>query len=95
LLLESGRFTLNKPRPEAQTPLEFVPKLERIFPEFSLEINSITQAYMNVRYGLLPETQDDVTRIEDAWKKLHAAGHALLIERKQKNKKKAYGSKSP
>ncbi len=87
--------SLGQPRPDAQTPLEFVPKLERIFPEFSLEINSITQAYMNVRYGLLPESQDDVTRIEDAWKKLHAAGHALLIERKQKNKKKAYGSKSP
>jgi hypothetical protein len=76
--------TLGQPRPNAITPLEFVPKLEHIFPQFCLEIGMITQAYLGVRYGLLPETQNDVADIEAAWKKLHTAGHELLSEQKHK-----------
>jgi hypothetical protein len=76
--------TLGQPRPDAITPLEFVPKLEHIFPQFYPEIGMITQAYLGVRYGLLPETQNDVADIEAAWKKLHTAGHELLSEQKHK-----------
>jgi hypothetical protein len=78
--------SLGQPRPDAVTPLEFVPKLEHIFPEFHLEIGLITQAYLDVRYGLLPETQNEIISIEAAWKKVHTAGHELLLVQKHKNK---------
>ena len=83
--------SLGQPRPEAQTPLEFIPKLERIFPEFQSEISMITLAYIRVRYGLLPENKNDVDVIESAWKKVHAAGEDLLHEQKH-SKKKASGN---
>ncbi|OGO13398.1 MAG: hypothetical protein A2Y53_02580 [Chloroflexi bacterium RBG_16_47_49] len=83
--------SLGQPRPESHTPLEFVPKLERLFPEFHPEIGMITHAYLDVRYGQLPETQDEVAAIDFAWKKLHKAGDELLKETKPIKKNKAYG----
>jgi hypothetical protein len=73
---------LGQPRPEALTPLEFIPRLNMIFPEFILEVNTITQAYTRVRYGLLPETQAEVSEVESAWKAVEAAGHRLLSDKK-------------
>jgi hypothetical protein len=77
---------MGQPRPDALTPLEFVPKLDQLFPEFNPEVDTITQAYVRVRYGLLPETQDEITDVDAAWKKLHAAGNELLSERKHAQK---------
>jgi hypothetical protein len=74
--------SLDQPRPEAKTPLEFMPKLERLFPEFNLEVDMITQAYLSVRYGQLPETKNEIEDVETAWKKLHSAGREMLGERK-------------
>lgn len=81
--------SLGHPRPDSQTPLEFMPKLERLFPEFHQEVGMITQAYLGVRYGLLPETQNEVANVETAWKKLQLAGHELLVESKRKKNNKA------
>jgi len=79
--------SLGQPRHAAVTPLEFVPKLERIFPGYQIEINLITRAYLDVRYGLLPENRNDLTSIESAWTKLHKAGAKRLQEQKQNRKK--------
>jgi hypothetical protein len=85
--------SLGQPRHNSITPLEFVPNLERIFPECLIEINLITQAYLDVRYGLLPENKNDLVVIESAWTKLHNCGEKRLKELKQ-NKKKAHGNQT-
>ncbi|MFZ0531906.1 MAG: DUF4129 domain-containing protein [Anaerolineales bacterium] len=79
--------SLGHPRADAQTPLEYLPKLEKLFPEFQLEVGLITEAYLVVRYGQLPETRKEVEGVEAAWKKIHSAGHELLTELKHVKKK--------
>jgi hypothetical protein len=74
--------SLGQPRPEAVTPLEFLPKIDRLFPGCQPEINMITNAYLDVRYGLLPENKNEITNIEDAWKTLHEVGLERLQEQK-------------
>ncbi len=53
LLILSTR--LDHPRLASQTPLEFLPHLESLFPGLSRELGTITNAYLLVRYGELPE----------------------------------------
>jgi Domain of unknown function (DUF4129) len=77
---------LGHPRQYAQTPLEFVPELEHIFPDLSGEIDTITQAYVDVRYGLIPETQNEINDIEVAWKKLRSSGNEQLTTIKHRKK---------
>ena len=77
---------IGQPRPDALTPLEFVSKLDMLFPEFTPEVDTITQAYLRVRYGLLPETQDEIVAVESAWKLLRSAGHELLSEQRRAEK---------
>ena len=77
---------IGQPRPDALTPLEFVSKLDMLFPDFTPEVDTITQAYLRVRYGLLPETQDEIVAVESAWKLLRAAGHELLSEQRHAQK---------
>jgi hypothetical protein len=72
-----------KPRPEAQTPLEFLPELVNIFPEQEAEVSLITQAYLSVRYGELPETRQEVLDVEQAWKLVLKTGKELVEEQKQ------------
>jgi hypothetical protein len=76
--------SLGQPRLKAQTPLEYVPALVKLFPDLQLEISKITNAYMDVRYGLLPENPREIADIEDAWKRLHTSGSLLLKEGKHK-----------
>lgn len=61
-------------RPASQTPLEFLPSLEGLFPASKSELGTITQAYLQVRYGDLPETFEEVQAVETAWKQVQAAG---------------------
>jgi hypothetical protein len=68
---------LNTPRPEAQTPLEFLPVMVEIFPTFIDELDRVTRAYNAVRYGELPESLDEVNSIEEAWKRIQAEGQRL------------------
>jgi Domain of unknown function (DUF4129) len=78
---------LGHPRQEAQTPLEFEPGLDRVFPELNLEIKMITAAYLRVRYGQLPETHQEVEDIETAWRSLRQRGDELLAELKHRKNK--------
>jgi hypothetical protein len=68
---------LDFPRPAAQTPLEFLPSLGELFPDRARDLDMITQAYVNVRYGELPETQEEVEALENAWKNILAEGQRL------------------
>jgi flagellar basal body-associated protein FliL len=78
---------LEHPRAEAETPLEFKPKLNLIFPELIPEISTITEAYNNVRYGLLPETRQEIVDVEAAWNQIRRAGHTLMVDQKHAKKK--------
>ncbi len=60
------------PRPAARTPLEFVPELEELFPDAAGDLATITQAYLKVRYGELPETSQDVEVVATAWEHVQA-----------------------
>jgi hypothetical protein len=68
---------LNTPRPLAQTPLEFLPVMGEIFPAFKGDLELVTRAYNAVRYGELPETQNEIGAIEEAWKQIEAEGQRL------------------
>jgi len=69
---------LDHPRPASRTPLEFLPALESLFPALSTELETITDAYLLVRYGEAPETSEELGKVETAWKAVFAAGQESL-----------------
>jgi len=77
---------LGKQRKQAETPLEFMDVLNNIFPFHQLEVETISKAYMHVRYGELDETPKDVIDVDRAWLQLRLEGQ--LLKRKQKRLKK-------
>lgn len=75
---------LDRPRPAARTPLEFLPELEGIFPSLAEELRTITEAYLLVRYGELPESPEDLDKVESAWKLVSSTGNDELKSRRRK-----------
>lgn len=69
---------LDRPRRSAQTPLEYLPALNQLFPDSLRELAIITQAYLRVRYGELPETRQEVKAVEHAWKQIRIQGQEQL-----------------
>jgi hypothetical protein len=61
---------LGMERRAVETPIEFMPRLRSLFPEEEDETQLITEAYLRVRYGELPESQDQIEQVERAWKRL-------------------------
>jgi hypothetical protein len=78
---------LNHPRPNAITPLEFIPILNDLFPNQSTEIGVITHAYNQVRYGQVPEIKSDVEEIEQAWLSVKAQGVERVKAEKRRGRK--------
>lgn len=74
---------LDQPRPPSITPLEFMPTLENIFPSLSEDLSTITEAYLRVRYGELPESKQEVEIIEEAWKHVRTLGQDRLRVKKR------------
>ena len=75
---------LDHPRPQSKTPLEFLPSLEDLFPIYKGELEIITEAYLRVRYGDLPERDEEVEVIETAWRRVSARGQEMVKELKNK-----------
>lgn len=73
---------LGKPRPIAKTPLEFLPELRSLFPGQPDELELITAAYLKVRYGQLPETQEEVRKVLAAWEKVKSSAKGLIPSRR-------------
>jgi hypothetical protein len=69
---------LKYPRRLQQTPLEYLPELQNAFPGSRQELALITQAYLRVRYGELPETLAEVNSIESAWRQVQLEGQSQL-----------------
>lgn len=53
-----------------ETPLEFQAALIRLFPAAAEPIREITAAYLQVRYGELPESEGTITKVRAAWGEL-------------------------
>ena len=57
--------------------------MDNLFPDHGPELRSITQAYLRVRYGELPENVEEVHAVQDAWEDVRAAGRRELLRRKK------------
>ena len=58
------------PRLETETPYEYLGTLREAWPENRRETELITRAYVNIRYGELPETEAELAEIRQAWQTL-------------------------
>jgi len=65
-LAESQGF----PRQPAQTPYEYLPALGRAFPDCQVEAAAITEAYVKVHYGEVPESFRDLQSIRECWEQI-------------------------
>jgi hypothetical protein len=68
---------LGRPRPVSRTPSEFLPVMGELFTEFPAELDLITQTYIRVRYGEVPEQDEEVQAIEAAWERINEQGQKL------------------
>ena len=85
-LMELGE-KLGKPRPQSHTPLEYLPDLATIFPELTQDLTLVTSAYLQVRYGEIPETPEALEQVESAWARIRAQGKDVLELRTATQKK--------
>jgi hypothetical protein len=60
------------PRQPAQTPYEYLPALGLAFPDCQAEATVITEAYVRVHYGELPESIRELQRIQECWRQIHS-----------------------
>jgi len=61
------------PRLEAETPYEYLPTASKVWPDYAVEVRQITEAFIRVRYGEVPETREELAEIHEAWRRLEAA----------------------
>jgi hypothetical protein len=60
------------PRLEAETPYEYLPTLASVWPDHTGESRLITEAFVRVRYGEIPESETELNEIRQAWARLAA-----------------------
>jgi hypothetical protein len=68
---------LDTPRAMTATPLEYLRELELLFPDEHSELRVITNAYNRVRYGEYPETNEEVSKVERAWRQIRQSAKDL------------------
>jgi hypothetical protein len=61
------------PRLEMETPYEYTRTLARTWPGHIADSRLITEAFIRVRYGELPETAEELAAIRAAWRRLESA----------------------
>lgn len=61
------------PRLEIETPYEYLPTLAKVWPGYHVEAERITEAFVRVRYGEVPETEEEIETLRRAWRLLEAA----------------------
>jgi uncharacterized membrane protein YbhN (UPF0104 family) len=77
---------LGSPRPAAITPFEYQENLYRLFPENTSEISEITNAYVAVRYGQVPENPDEIKKLQESWEVLENLAQQFLKSKKKVKK---------
>ena len=58
------------PRADSDTPYEYLPALNESWPGKSAHIRTITEAYVRVHYGELPESSEELDAIRSAWEEI-------------------------
>lgn len=58
------------PRGESETPYEYLTALAEVWPDNTADSQLITNAYVKIRYGQLPETEEEFNLIKEAWQRL-------------------------
>ncbi|MCP5096545.1 MAG: DUF4129 domain-containing protein [Chloroflexi bacterium] len=61
------------PRLDSETPYEYLKTLQEAWPDHHQQTQIITSAYINVRYGEIPETEAELDAILAAWDQLETA----------------------
>lgn len=61
------------PREAARTPYEYLPVLYECFAGYQADLDRITEAYVGVHYGELPEIQEELMEIRAAWERIHTS----------------------
>ena len=61
------------PRVPAETPYEYLDTLADVWPDQTADSRLITEAYIRVRYGEIPETPGELAEIRAAWERLSSA----------------------
>lgn len=79
---------LGRPRQQAQTPQEFLTVLHELFPHHGKEVEVVSRAYQQVRYGELDETPTDVIEVDRAWLHLRLEGDHLKRVRRAERKRR-------
>ncbi|MBN1660762.1 MAG: DUF4129 domain-containing protein [Anaerolineae bacterium] len=62
------------PRATSQTPYEYLNTLRRALPDNEADAQTITEAYVNARYGQVPDTREELERIRACWQRIRAEG---------------------
>lgn len=57
----------------SQTPLEYLPILEHLYPGLGVDLRIITEAYQDCRYGELSDRELDIDQVERAWLRVRAS----------------------
>lgn len=58
------------PRSGSETPYEYLSTLARVWPEPAADTRLITEAFIRVRYGEVPETDEELESLRAAWRRL-------------------------
>lgn len=58
------------PRHSAHTPYDFLGVMKGVVPEHQTELHTLTQHYVNVRYGMSVPTGDDIRQLTDNWHRI-------------------------
>jgi hypothetical protein len=59
-------------RMTAQTPNDYLPRLNDAFPGTDADIRTITNAYIAAHYGEVPDTDEALAQIRMAWERVRA-----------------------
>jgi hypothetical protein len=71
--LQKSAGKLGYPRPIQQTPIEYLQVLSTAMPGVRAELEDITNAYLDARYGPLPASDPVVQSANRAWMRVQAA----------------------
>jgi hypothetical protein len=67
------------PKLDVETPYEYLATLDKAWPQNRPESRIITNAYVKVRYGEIPETANELAEIKQAWDRLQKAQVAETV----------------
>lgn len=61
------------PRADSETPYEYLATLTQAWPNKIDDARTITEAFIRVRYGEIPESQGEVDEIRSAWQRIEGS----------------------